>query len=67
MSKKQSLAKSNSPYWNDKQVNALKEYLISEAGQKNIHEISQRTSRTEKLVNEMIVINQDQLREPFTI
>lgn len=67
MSKKQNLAKSNSPYWNTELVKAMQDYLSSKEGQNNIHKISKSTSETERLVNEMIVINPDQLREPFTI
>jgi hypothetical protein len=67
MGKKQTLQKNNSPYWNTTQVKAMKSFLQSAEGQRTIQEVSERISKTERAINEMIIINPEQLREPFTI
>lgn len=67
MSKKQNLQKNIGPYWDNVQIKAMKDYLRSVEGKRKIQEISGRISKTERVINEMIMINPEQLREPFTI
>lgn len=55
------------PIWDDQQVKKITQWLKSDAGIKHIESIPSRNSETTDSFNEMIIINPDQLREPYTI
>jgi hypothetical protein len=68
MSKTKKSDQSNvQPLWDETQVKKVTSWLKSEEGIKHIQTISQVTHGATAMFNEMIVVNPDQLREPYTI
>ena len=68
MSKTKKSDQSNAqPLWDAKQVEKVTSWLKSEKGIKHIQAIPRATHSTTEMFNEMIVVNPDQLREPYTI
>jgi hypothetical protein len=55
------------PLWDEKQVEKVTAWLKSTEGDNHIQTIPQITSGATALFNKMVVVNPDQLKEPYTI
>lgn len=64
---KESSQQGAKPLWDEKQVEKVTSWLKSKEGVQHIQSISKATHRTTTMFNNMIVVNPDQLREPYTI
>lgn len=55
------------PIWNEQQVKKVTQWLQSDAGTKQIESLPSLTNSATEAFNEMIIVDPNQLREPYTI
>lgn len=66
-SKKLDLPSTDQPIWDEKQIKKVTLWLKSQKGIKYIEDISKKTQNATLMFNDMIVVDPDQLKEPYTI